>query len=153
MVLVTDGSLGIGKGSLRHSLQTMKQRGDEKKFPLPFPFPCKMYIMCVANAEEVLNRPFLLAPFTFIYLHLGLNTQYSTWSDTVQLEKGRNEWWCQLLCVYMLKKYQGEIILDICYCPHFWAERFSVMNIHWFVKERSSLIFLPNILSYCQRSH
>lgn len=53
MVLVTDGSLGIGKGSLRHSLQTMKQRGDDKKFPLPFPFPTKMFIMCVANPEEL----------------------------------------------------------------------------------------------------
>lgn len=53
VVLVTDGSLGIGKGSLRNSLQTLKHRGDDKKFPLPFPFPTKLYIMCVANAEEV----------------------------------------------------------------------------------------------------
>ena len=53
VVLVTDGSLGIGKGSLRHSLQTLKQRADDKKFPLPFPFPTKMFIMCVANSEEV----------------------------------------------------------------------------------------------------
>lgn len=54
VVLVTDGSLGIGKGSLRHALQTVKLRGDDKKFPLPFPFPTKLYIMCVANADEVL---------------------------------------------------------------------------------------------------
>ncbi|KAJ8344473.1 hypothetical protein SKAU_G00318020 [Synaphobranchus kaupii] len=53
VVLVTDGSLGIGRGSLRHSLATMKQRGDDKKFPLPFPFPAKLYIMCIANAEEL----------------------------------------------------------------------------------------------------
>ncbi|XP_045892371.1 integrator complex subunit 14 isoform X2 [Micropterus dolomieu] len=53
VVLVTDGSLGIGKGSLRHSLQTLKQRGDDKKFPLPFPFPTKLFILCVANAEEL----------------------------------------------------------------------------------------------------
>uniref|UniRef100_A0AAQ5YGQ3 von Willebrand factor A domain-containing protein 9 n=1 Tax=Amphiprion ocellaris TaxID=80972 RepID=A0AAQ5YGQ3_AMPOC len=53
LVLVTDGSLGIGKGSLRHSLQTLKHRGDDKKFPLPFPFPTKLFIMCVANAEEL----------------------------------------------------------------------------------------------------
>uniref|UniRef100_A0A674N022 Integrator complex subunit 14 n=1 Tax=Takifugu rubripes TaxID=31033 RepID=A0A674N022_TAKRU len=53
VVLVTDGSLGIGKGSLRHSLQTLNHRGDAKKFPLPFPFPTKLYIMCVANAEEL----------------------------------------------------------------------------------------------------
>uniref|UniRef100_A0A8C2WCJ9 Integrator complex subunit 14 n=1 Tax=Cyclopterus lumpus TaxID=8103 RepID=A0A8C2WCJ9_CYCLU len=53
VVLVTDGSLGIGKGSLRHSLQTQKHRGDDKKFPLPFPFPTKLFIMSVANAEEL----------------------------------------------------------------------------------------------------
>lgn len=53
VVLVTDGSLGIGKGSLRHSLQTLKHRAEDKKFPLPFPFPCKFFILCVANAEEV----------------------------------------------------------------------------------------------------
>ncbi|XP_020486973.2 integrator complex subunit 14 [Labrus bergylta] len=53
VVLVTDGSLGIGKGSLRYSLQTLKLRGDDKKFPLPFPFPTKLFIMCVANAEEL----------------------------------------------------------------------------------------------------
>ncbi|XP_077591459.1 integrator complex subunit 14-like isoform X2 [Stigmatopora nigra] len=53
VVLVTDGSLGIGKGSLRHSLQSLKHRGDDKKFPLPFPFPTKMFIMCVANTDEL----------------------------------------------------------------------------------------------------
>uniref|UniRef100_A0A667Y2U9 Integrator complex subunit 14 n=1 Tax=Myripristis murdjan TaxID=586833 RepID=A0A667Y2U9_9TELE len=53
VVLVTDGCLGIGKGSLRHSFHTLKQRGDDKKFPLPFPFPAKLFIMCVANAEEL----------------------------------------------------------------------------------------------------
>lgn len=58
VVLVTDGSLGIGKGSLRHSLQTLKHRGEDKKFPLPFPFPCKFFILCVANAEEVLVHSF-----------------------------------------------------------------------------------------------
>ncbi|XP_030621757.1 integrator complex subunit 14 [Chanos chanos] len=53
VVLVTDGALGIGRGSLRHSLLTLKQRGEDKKFPLPFPFPSKLYIMCIANAEEL----------------------------------------------------------------------------------------------------
>ncbi|XP_061917102.1 integrator complex subunit 14 [Entelurus aequoreus] len=53
VVLVTDGSLGIGKGSLRHSLQTLKHPAEDKKFPLPFPFPAKIFIMCVANTEEL----------------------------------------------------------------------------------------------------
>ncbi|XP_066557346.1 integrator complex subunit 14 [Amia ocellicauda] len=53
VVLVTDGALGIGRGSLRHSLLTMKQRGEDKKFPLPFAFPSKLYIMCIASMEEL----------------------------------------------------------------------------------------------------
>ncbi|KAF7699057.1 integrator complex subunit 14 [Silurus meridionalis] len=53
VVLVTDGALGIGRGSLRHSLATLKQRGEDKKFPLPFPFPSKLYIVCIATAEEL----------------------------------------------------------------------------------------------------
>jgi len=62
VVLVTDGALGIGRGSLRHSLQTVKQRVEDKKFPLPFPFPSKFYVMCIANAEEVLQC-FLQCPY------------------------------------------------------------------------------------------
>ncbi|MGH0174318.1 UNVERIFIED_CONTAM: hypothetical protein FKN15_068048 [Acipenser sinensis] len=59
VVLVTDGALGIGKGSLRHSLATLKQRGEDKKFPLPFPFPSKIHIMCIANQEELQNTDVL----------------------------------------------------------------------------------------------
>ena len=58
---MTDGSLGIGKGSLRHSLHTLKHRGDDKKFPLPFPFPAKLFILCVANPEEVLSHPVFIS--------------------------------------------------------------------------------------------
>ncbi|ETE60185.1 hypothetical protein L345_14073, partial [Ophiophagus hannah] len=53
VVLVTDGSLGIGKGSLRHSLSTLSQRSESNRFPLPFPFPSKLYVMCMANLEEL----------------------------------------------------------------------------------------------------
>ncbi|XP_070126546.1 integrator complex subunit 14 isoform X1 [Equus przewalskii] len=53
VVLVTDGCLGIGRGSLRHSLATHSQRSENNRFPLPFPFPSKLYIMCMANLEEL----------------------------------------------------------------------------------------------------
>ncbi|KAL7980194.1 hypothetical protein Chor_001462 [Crotalus horridus] len=53
VVLVTDGSLGIGRGSLRHSLSTLSQRSESNRFPLPFPFPSKLYVMCMANLEEL----------------------------------------------------------------------------------------------------
>ncbi|KAF7239521.1 Integrator complex subunit 14 [Varanus komodoensis] len=55
VVLVSDGSLGIGRGSLRQSLATLSQRGESSRFPLPFPFPSKLYIMCMANLEELQN--------------------------------------------------------------------------------------------------
>ncbi|XP_029430961.1 integrator complex subunit 14 isoform X2 [Rhinatrema bivittatum] len=55
VVLVTDGCLGIGRGSLRQSLATLSQRSDSSRFPLPFPFPSKLYVMCMANLEELQN--------------------------------------------------------------------------------------------------
>lgn len=53
VVLVTDGCMGIGKGSLRQSLASLGQRGDDRAFPLPFPFPSKLYVMCIATLEEL----------------------------------------------------------------------------------------------------
>ncbi|CAJ0943796.1 unnamed protein product [Ranitomeya imitator] len=52
VVLVTDGCLGIGRGSLHNSLSSLQQRSESNRFPLPFPFPSKLYIMCMANLEE-----------------------------------------------------------------------------------------------------
>lgn len=50
---MTDGSVGIGPGSLKHSLQTYQHRDSvDAKFPLPFPFPCKLHILCVANPGD-----------------------------------------------------------------------------------------------------
>lgn len=65
VVLVTDGCLGIGRGSLRHSLATHNQRSESNRFPLPFPFPSKLYVMCMANLEEVMS---LTCTFSFVAL-------------------------------------------------------------------------------------
>ena len=52
-ILVTDGSLGVGAGSLKKSLQTAETRGaTDEKFPLPFPFPCKLHIVCIGNPSN-----------------------------------------------------------------------------------------------------
>ncbi|XP_057551181.1 integrator complex subunit 14-like isoform X1 [Hippopotamus amphibius kiboko] len=53
VVLVRDGCLGIGRGSVRHSLATQSQCSKSNRFPLPFPFPPKLYIMCMANLGEL----------------------------------------------------------------------------------------------------
>ena len=55
LVLVTDGSCGIGEGSLKHSFETLSRREtdtSEDKFPLPFPFPCKLHIACISPPTE-----------------------------------------------------------------------------------------------------
>ncbi|KAL8613427.1 hypothetical protein ACOMHN_057147 [Nucella lapillus] len=53
VILVTDGSCGIGHGSLKHSLDTYNQReGTDAKFPMPFPFPAKLHILCVSNPGD-----------------------------------------------------------------------------------------------------
>ena len=54
-ILVTDGSTGTGETSLARSLQAYNQSrldAQENKFPLPFDFPCKLIIMCVAPPSE-----------------------------------------------------------------------------------------------------
>ena len=53
VILVTDGSSGIGQGSLKHSLQTYSQHmGADAKFPLPLPFPAKLHILCVSSPGD-----------------------------------------------------------------------------------------------------
>ncbi|XP_048523797.1 integrator complex subunit 14 [Dendroctonus ponderosae] len=54
VVLITDGSTGVGSMSLKESLATMNQRSNTipRPFPLPFPFPVKLHIVCIAGANE-----------------------------------------------------------------------------------------------------
>lgn len=52
IILVTDGSTGIGSMSLKESLATLSQRNASVPFPLPFPFPVKLHVVCIAGANE-----------------------------------------------------------------------------------------------------
>ncbi|XP_057691751.1 integrator complex subunit 14 isoform X2 [Corythoichthys intestinalis] len=101
VVLVTDGSLGIGKGSLRHSLQSLRHRGDEKKFPLPFPFPTKMFIMCVANTDE-----------------LQATGALDKWEELLSLSGGDGQVFTVEgpLCMQGVQAMFGRLI-DRAYCP------------------------------------
>ncbi len=55
VILVTDGRLGTGKGSLKESLN--KTSNEEGTFVLPFSFPCNLSVICIAdsNNEEELS--------------------------------------------------------------------------------------------------
>ena len=60
VLLVTDGNGGTGDSSLKASL--LKQANDaqvttmvpntDEAFPLPFQFPCKLHVMCVAPPTD-----------------------------------------------------------------------------------------------------
>ncbi|XP_067002989.1 integrator complex subunit 14 [Anabrus simplex] len=52
IVLVTDGSPGVGPMSLKHSLSTLSQRDAGNPFPLPYSFPCKLSVMCISPADD-----------------------------------------------------------------------------------------------------
>lgn len=72
VILVTDGSVGVGPGSLKHSLQTCSAReSTESKFPLPFTFPCKLHVLCVANP----NDPDLKTALPLYQQLINLNSQ------------------------------------------------------------------------------
>lgn len=52
IILVTDGSTGLGPTSLKESLSTLNQRTPSNQFPLPFAFPAKLHVVCIAPPNE-----------------------------------------------------------------------------------------------------
>ncbi|KAK3098993.1 hypothetical protein FSP39_025008 [Pinctada imbricata] len=55
VILITDGSVGYGQKSLKHSLETWDQRDPtviEDKFPLPFRFPSNLHVVVVGNPND-----------------------------------------------------------------------------------------------------
>lgn len=49
VILVTDGSLGAGQMSLKQSLN-LNHRSSH--FPLPFPFPGKLHVVCISPTQN-----------------------------------------------------------------------------------------------------
>ncbi|XP_014677770.1 PREDICTED: von Willebrand factor A domain-containing protein 9-like [Priapulus caudatus] len=53
IVLVTDGTLGVGQGSLPVSVETRGTRAaTDPPFPLPFPFPSQLHVVLLAEATD-----------------------------------------------------------------------------------------------------
>lgn len=61
LILVTDGRIGTGSGSLKESLE--KVRTEENKFPLPFSFPCSLSVVCLTNLKQDANEVSLSTVF------------------------------------------------------------------------------------------
>jgi hypothetical protein len=52
IILITDGSTGLGPMSLKESFATINQRSATNPFPVPFSFPAKLHIVCVAPPTD-----------------------------------------------------------------------------------------------------
>ncbi|KAJ8983060.1 hypothetical protein NQ317_013266 [Molorchus minor] len=52
IILITDGSTGVGPMSLKESLGTLNQRSSKIQFPIPFPFSAKLHIVCLTSAND-----------------------------------------------------------------------------------------------------
>ncbi|KAH0546122.1 integrator complex subunit 14 [Cotesia glomerata] len=51
VILITDGNPGVGAMSLGHSLKSLHV-ARENPFPLPFPFPGKLSVVCIASQQD-----------------------------------------------------------------------------------------------------
>lgn len=52
IVLVTDGSTGLGAYSLQTCLSTSNRRPADHKFPVPFTFPGKLHVVCITTPND-----------------------------------------------------------------------------------------------------
>ncbi|XP_066599693.1 integrator complex subunit 14 [Prorops nasuta] len=53
IILITDGNTGVGPNSLGESINSFNLARDGNPFPLPFPYPGKLSIVCIANAQDL----------------------------------------------------------------------------------------------------
>ncbi|KOC68059.1 UPF0464 protein C15orf44 like protein [Habropoda laboriosa] len=53
VVLVTDGNPGVGPMSLGDSLNSLNLTRDVNPFPLPFPYPGKLSVVCIASQQDI----------------------------------------------------------------------------------------------------
>jgi hypothetical protein len=81
VILITDGNPGVGRMSLSNSLNSLNVTQDVNPFPLPFPYPGKLSIVCLASQQGKLkyNCSYLfhslfhiskrICSLTFVYFH------------------------------------------------------------------------------------
>lgn len=53
VILITDGNPGIGPMSLSESLNSLNVARDVNPFPLPFPYPGKLSVVCIAPQQGI----------------------------------------------------------------------------------------------------
>lgn len=56
VVLITDGNPGVGPMSLGDSLNSLNVTRDVNPFPLPFPYPGKLSVVCIAPQQGICKK-------------------------------------------------------------------------------------------------
>lgn len=67
VILITDGNPGIGLMSLGDSLNSLNITRGINPFPLPFPYPGKLSIVCIGSQQGKLKTDI------YFFLHIYLN--------------------------------------------------------------------------------
>lgn len=76
VILITDGNSGIGLMSLGDSLNSLNVTRDINPFPLPFPYPGKLSIVCIGSQQGRLKIDICVCIY-FIYLNIILSVIFS----------------------------------------------------------------------------
>lgn len=71
VILITDGNPGVGPMSLGNSLSSLNVAQDINPFPLPFPYPGKLSIVCIGSQQGELKYEFLFIYFNFYFIYEG----------------------------------------------------------------------------------
>lgn len=71
VILITDGNPGIGLMSLGDSLNSLNVTRGINPFPLPFPFPGKLSIVCIGSQQGKLKADI------YFFLHIYLNILFN----------------------------------------------------------------------------
>lgn len=68
VILITDGNPGVGMMSLGDSLNSLNVARDINPFPLPFPYPGKLSIVCIGSQQGKLEIDIYFFSHIFKYI-------------------------------------------------------------------------------------
>lgn len=65
VVLITDGNPGVGPMSLADSLNSLNVTRDINLFPLPFPYPGKLSVVCISSQQGTSKHGHIIFKYLF----------------------------------------------------------------------------------------
>lgn len=72
VVLITDGNPGVGPMSLADSLNSLNVTRDINLFPLPFPYPGKLSVVCISSQQGMSKYDHMIYKYFFLHLLISM---------------------------------------------------------------------------------